>query len=70
MYANSVAADVIQYPVRLQSPNFLISVGSSLYTVWETLAFEDIHRLPVVGMSAKQLLFFFVVLQLCNNLLR
>lgn len=47
-FANTVVADVMPYPVKLRSPNFIASQGSSLYTAWEILSKEDVHRLPVV----------------------
>lgn len=47
-FRNSVVADVMIYPVRKRNPYNPVTQGLSLYSAWEIIVNEGLHRLPIV----------------------
>jgi len=48
-FARTVVKDIMLYPVQKNSPFRPQRVGTSLFSAWELLAKEGIHRIPVVN---------------------
>jgi len=48
-FSKSIVKDIMLYPVQKNSPFRPQRVGTSLFSAWELLAKEGIHRIPVVN---------------------
>jgi len=47
-FNNAIVGDLMCYPIRKYTPFHPVRAGSSLFTVWEILSREGLHRIPII----------------------
>jgi len=48
-FTKTLVGDIMSHPVKKQTPFHPVHTGMSLFTVWEILAKEELHRVPVIA---------------------
>jgi len=48
-FSKTLVSDIMSYPVKKETPFHPVHTGLSLFTVWELLAKEEVHRVPVIS---------------------
>jgi len=52
-FCSATVKDIMLYPVKKETPFHPVHVGTSLFTVWELLAKEGLHRVPILNAKAE-----------------